>query len=329
LRSDNNHRLPRFAQIVKRESYFRIRPTLPTMLRWSQTFGFIAVLLLLLSCQKEVDDVVFWKGSGVADFYDDVPTDARLVRIFYFVPEGANAQTPILMCFTGAERNAIEYRNTLKTIASEKNFIVVVPEFSEAAFNLNAYNLGNLFLDGENPSLSTRVPEDEWTFSLVPRLWMFIQNQTGTQQAHPFVLGHSAGAQFLHRLLLFKPDFQIQKAVISAAGWYTLPDFLVDYPYGLQLTTATPAGVSQFFGSRVFIQVGSNDNNPNAASLRRTPEADAQGLNRLERAQYFYQTCTQTAQQTGASFSWSFHIAPGLNHNFGPAIVHGAGLLFQ
>lgn len=297
-------------------------------MRHLQKILFSVFVMLALSCKKDGADTPIWRGSGVTDFYDDVPTDARLVRLFYHVPEDADAQTPILMCFTGAERNAIDYRNTLKNLASDKNFIVVVPEFAEAAFDLNAYNLGYLFEDGENPTINTRIPEDAWTFSLVPRLWTFIQNQTGTQQQKPFLMGHSAGAQFLHRLLLFKPDFPIQKAVISAAGWYTLPDFSVDYPYGLQLTTATSAAVTHFFETRVHIQIGSNDNNPNAASLRRTPEADAQGLNRLERAQFFYQTCAQTAQQSGAPFHWSFHIAPGLNHSFGPAIVHGAGLLF-
>lgn len=288
----------------------------------------ITTAFITAGCEKTPEPTAVWQGSGVADFYDDVPVDARLIRLFYFVPPNASPATPIVFFFHGAERNAIEYRNALKAIAAERQFIVVAPEFSATAFSLNDYQLGRIFSDGEAPSIVTRIPELEWTFSIVPRLWDFVKLKTGTSQNHCSMVGHSAGAQFLHRFLLFKPDFFVHKAVLSAAGWYTLPDFTANFPYGLQLTNVQPQQLPLFFNRNIVVQVGSNDNNPNAPSLRRTPEADAQGLHRLERAQFFFNACEALANQNSVVFNWDFRVALGLNHSFSPAMQESVQLLF-
>ena len=48
------------------------------------------------------------------------------------------------------------------------------------------------------------------------------------------MFGHSAGAQFVHRFIQFKPLSRVDKAVSANAGWYTLPDTTIDFPYGLK-----------------------------------------------------------------------------------------------
>jgi pimeloyl-ACP methyl ester carboxylesterase len=47
-------------------------------------------------------------------------------------------------------------------------------------------------------------------------------------------IAHSAGAQLLHRLLLFRPDPSASSIVVANSGSYTFPDLSWDFPYGLR-----------------------------------------------------------------------------------------------
>jgi pimeloyl-ACP methyl ester carboxylesterase len=297
-----------------------------------QLLAIIGVILIGFSaCKKpSTDNTEKWEGSGVMVFWDDVPQEARPIRLFYFVPAEANQSSPIVLVFHGVERNAIDYRNALISKARAYNFIVVAPEFSEEAFPTNnAYQLGNLFVDGEVPLPGQLNPSEVWTFSLIPKIVDFVKLRVPSKRSDVSFIGHSAGAQFLHRLLLFAPDLQVDKAVVSAAGWYTLPDDSVAFPYGIGATSLQSPTVRQFFARRVLVQVGQLDNDPNAPFLRRNAPSDLQGTNRLERAQYFFERSRQLAQNKQSAFVWSFHPIPGLNHNSSAALSHSADLLFQ
>ena len=290
---------------------------------------FLGWIFTLSSCKEKEEPSAFWTGSGVSNFYDDALEDARLMRIFYVVPEKVNAQTPIVMVFHGVERNAGDYRDALQSKANEKGFILVVPEYSEEEFpGTNGYILGDMFDDGEFPTLQSLKPESAWSYSTVPRLLSFVRKKTGNTGNDCHLIGHSAGAQFLHRMLLFLPQFELAKAVVSAAGWYTMPDTSVVFPYGLGLTPITENHRSVFFARNILVQVGNSDNNPNSENLRRTPEADVQGLHRLDRAKYFYHNSQQMANADAMEFKWSLHVIPDLNHNYIKALNHSADLLF-
>lgn len=296
--------------------------------------SFIAILAACLSqaCSSEPPDAPLseWQGSGVATFSEYEPLEAKPLRLFYYVPANAGPNSPVVLLFHGDQRNAMEYRDAITHKAIEYGFIAVAPEFSEANFpGLNAYQLGNLFQDGENPTAQTLNPAELWTFSLAEPIFYFVKNKTKTRVTGCHMIGHSGGAQYLHRLLLYKPRTPVEKAVISAAGWYTLPDASVKFPYGLGESPYSAAALPGLFARKLFIQVGSSDNNPGASGLRRNPEADLQGSNRLERAQYFFQESGKTAQALAVPFEWELHIIPGLSHDFGNAVSVSADLLFK
>lgn len=282
------------------------------------------------ACSEKEENKETWKGSGMQVFYDEGLEDARKIRIFYYVPEKLNGDLPLVMVFHGIERNAMEYRDALVSKAAEKGFVLVVPEFSEETFpGTNAYALGDMFPDGELPNPDSLRPVNAWSFSVVPRLLQFARLKVPDAGKEVYLIGHSAGAQFLHRLLLFLPDFEVDAAVVSAAGWYTLPDKKINFPYGTGISPADSPEHNAFFKRKILVQVGNSDNNPNSSNLRHTPEADLQGLNRLERAQYFYQRCTHLADSAGKQLNWSLHIIPDLSHNSSRAINHSADLLFK
>jgi hypothetical protein len=60
---------------------------------------------------------------------------------------------------------------------------------------------------------------------------------------------------------------------------------------------------------------GDADTDPNHVNLRRTPEADAQGLNRLERGQYFFAAARRAAGARGLPFRWRLRTVGGAGHD--------------
>ncbi|MDZ7757086.1 hypothetical protein [Rhodohalobacter sp.] len=40
-------------------------------------------------------------------------------------------------------------------------------------------------------------------------------------------------SQFIHRMVMFKPDARFDLAIAANPGWYTIPDSKQNYPYGI------------------------------------------------------------------------------------------------
>ncbi len=297
----------------------------------SEKLIILLCFLIILGCKKKDNEPKpEWSGSGVDNFDASSAGIAQPMRVFYFVPANADPNTSIVFVFHGDNRNAMDYRNAIESKARSLNFIAVVPEFSDQNFpGVNAYQLGNMFQDGENPSPETLNPENKWSFSLVPAIVDFTRKKVGAVNAANFFIGHSGGAQFLHRFLIFKPYNSFIRAVVSAAGWYTIPDTTVTFPYGLASSPYQASVRKEILGKEVVIQVGSQDNNPNASSLRRNAQADLQGIHRLARAQYFYNSAMAISNELNTLFKWELRIIPGLDHSYGPAIQESSELLFK
>ncbi|TPV34040.1 hypothetical protein FJ651_07730 [Paucihalobacter ruber] len=300
----------------------------------------IALLLMfmLTACDNGTDDTSeinpnfneSTTGSGIFEFDYTTESSSKTLRVFYHIPVTKTPSTKIMMVFHGANRNASDYRNTLIAKSNEYNFIVIVPEFSEANFpGGDQYNLGNVYVDGDNPTANTLNPESEWTFSIIETLFDYVKTQLGNTNNTYKIFGHSAGAQFAHRFLMFKPNNRSQQTVISAAGWYTFPDLTVNFPYGFKNSMLQTSSREILFSKNVTVQIGENDNNPNAAGLRHNTTVDMQGINRLERAVNYYNFCVQSAQTLNVDFNWSFSLRPNADHDYTSAAQDAAVTLFN
>lgn len=294
---------------------------------------------ILISCSKDevsknadiatpIDNLS--TGSGLFTFTYNVVSFNKTMNIYYYIPENKTASTPILFVFHGTERNASDYRNTLITKAQLLGFIVIAPEFSEQNFpGGDGYNLGNVFIDGDNPSASSLNPESEWTFSIIEPLFDFVKTQINNTNGTYYMFGHSAGGQFVHRFLMFNPIARVEKAVVSASGWYTFPTNTIVFPYGTNQSPLENMSSSLFFDKKVYVQVGENDDDPNAAGLRHNSFADAQGLNRKERAINYFQFCEQLATTNAMNFNWTFRIVSNANHDYNEAAENAVSSLFN
>ncbi|MCB0427026.1 MAG: hypothetical protein KDD16_06930 [Mangrovimonas sp.] len=269
-------------------------------------------------------------GSAVFHYEYTVGGFTKSLDIYYYLPNNYAPTTPVLFVFHGTGRNADEYRDAMVAKAQELNFMVFAPEFSIQEFpDGDAYNLGNVYVDGDNPTLQTLNPESQWAFSIVDPLFDYIKTLTGNENASYYAFGHSAGGQFLHRLLMFKPNSRIEKAVASASGWYTFPDETVPFPYGFGQSILSGSSLESLFSKQVIIQVGEDDDNPNSAGLRHNDYADAQGLNRKTRAVNFFDYCSDLASEESLIFNWQFRLVPNATHDFGLPCEYAADVLFN
>lgn len=215
------------------------------------------------------------------------------------------------------------------TIANQKNLIIISPEFSQAIFpGGDQYNLGNVFVDGDNPSASTLNAEDQWTFSLIEPLFDKVKELTANTNERYYLFGFSAGAQFLHRFLFFKPSARIEEAVAAASGWYTLPQNQTSFPYGIMNSPLMIGNFAPIFNKNLTILIGEADNDPNAGGLRRNSIVDLQGTNRLSRAQYFFSESQKVAFANNFSFQWQYASLPRIGHDFSSLSSHALNSIF-
>jgi hypothetical protein len=242
--------------------------------------------------------------------------NSKSIEVFYHIPNGEVKTMPILMSFHGVNRNAADYRDYWISMANSNKFMVFAPQFSDEDFSTgDAYNLANIFNDGDNPSLSTFNAKEEWTFSVLDPLFEQIKSAVSGKQEKYNGWGHSAGAQFLQRFVLYLPNSKLDIAVCSNAGWYTVPEFSVDFPYGLEKGQLPNSDLKLALSKKLIIHLGTGDTDQNSPGLRHNSVVDAQqGLSRLVRGRYFFTESQSTAQSLNTTFNWEKDEVSGVAH---------------
>lgn len=251
-------------------------------------------------------------GSGVTSF--TLEESQREIEVYSHVPDGADLETPTVFILTGLNRNAEDYRDAWIDAADRYGFNIVVPYFSEQDYpGVEGYNLGNMTAEGGRVLNSVEA----WSFGVIDELFDEMQSAGQTERESYYLFGHSAGCQFVHRMLTFVPQSRVRASICSAAGWWTLPDTDNDWPYGLKgaPVDADSDSLRELFGLDLLVTVGDEDNDPWHHLLRRSHQAMAQGDDRVERAWVYYKTAEQQARRHDLDFNWSFQTVPGVGHD--------------
>ena len=305
----------------------------------SRSILILIIIILFYSCSSKNDGVIGLdnftelnsqsEGSGTFPFVYNSNAN-KILDVYCHIPENSDSSTPIVFLFHGNNRNANDYRNSLVAKANLYGFILIVPEFTTTQFpGGDGYNLGNVFTDGDNPSVSSLNNESEWAFSVIEPLFNYTKQNLNNQTSKYHIIGHSAGAQFAHRFLFFKPLAKIDKMVASAAGWYTTLDLETNFPYGLNASPLEDINFILLFSKQLTILVGSNDNDPNSSALRHNSVVDLQGLNRLDRATSFYDNAQSKAADLSVNFEWDFVINSNEDHNYLIAVSKASDIIFN
>lgn len=291
---------------------------------FSGTVIFLVSLLFFQACSNEPEsDIGVGKGVFVFESYE--PLADKPIRVFTYRPEGDLASMPILFVMHGTLRNADDYRDNWIEIADQYGVLVVTPEFNDEDFpGSRGYNLGGMFNEDGN-----QVDEQYWAYSLIEPIFDQVVEMTDSEQAGYDIFGHSAGAQFTHRLFLFKQGLRANHVISANAGWYTMPDFEIEFPYGLKNTAVDEEALTNRLESSMLIQLGEEDNDPNHRYLRTSDEAMEQGAHRFERGHNFYKEAQEIATDNGLNFQWSIRTVPGVGHENAKMAIDIADYLFR
>jgi poly(3-hydroxybutyrate) depolymerase len=231
--------------------------------------------------------------------------------VFYQLPDTVTEATPVLFVHHGVNRNADDYRDEWARHATRRGFIVVAPEYDDADFpGAEGYGSGGFLA----PDGTTR-PRDHWSFAAIEPLFDEVRARTGSRVPRYIMYGHSGGAQFVQRFVLMMPEARYLLAIAANAGWYTMPDFDVDFPYGLNGAPVTRADLARTLQRPLWILLGGDDTNARSPNLRHSREAERQGPNRRERGDSFYAAAGRAAETLGVRLAWQRRYVPGVGHD--------------
>jgi pimeloyl-ACP methyl ester carboxylesterase len=267
-------------------------------------------------------------GPGACNFryVDDRSSTEKVLTVWYYCPLHISAAiAPIVFVMHGVKRDAHYYRDNWRDAAERFGFLLLCPEFAKPDYPFVAYQLGNL-VDGAGEPL----PEEEWTLGLIERLFDFVREATGNPSEQYRIYGHSAGAQFVHRLALFVPEARFATAIAANAGWYTMPTFDGEkFPYGLKKSGSTLERLKSALGKHLVILLGEQDIDADDPHLRKSEGARRQGINRFERGLTFYTTARDEAAELGMMSNWELVTVPGAAHLDPQMIPAAARELFR
>ncbi|ALM51080.1 hypothetical protein [Halomonas huangheensis] len=282
-----------------------------------------AMMLLCLPLAVEGADehTSLVQGAGHYLFHD--PVTQQSVTVYYYQPHNYSAETPVVLVLHGLRRDAREYRDSWAEYAEREGLMVLAPRFSAEVYpGGNGYNLGNVFQATSTQEIRGRTrpqeinPPENWAFTLVERLFTDFRMHSPQGPTTYYLYGHGAGAQFAHRFAMFMPDSQAQEIIVAAAGWYTMPDPSIEWPYGTGgVPMMDPEAIKSFLAQPLLLLAGGADTTTLHTVMRQTPEANAQGVNRVERTRNYYAFAERQARDAKLEFNWRQWVMPGVTHS--------------
>jgi hypothetical protein len=116
------------------------------------------------------------------------------------------------------------------------------------------------YLDRYNPDEDGGLrPREGWSQAIPGRVFALLREAGVTRRDKTFSWGHSAGGQFVHRLLATQPPGIFEAVGAANSGWYTLPTLELHYPDGLGGIGLTRDDVVRFLGYPLVIFSGDQD----------------------------------------------------------------------
>ncbi len=283
---------------------------------------FAALLLLLLPVTGSFA-APLPAGAGM----QEIATTGGVIKVFTYRPS-LYTDGPLVLVFHGAGRNAEDYRNFAIAVAERFKVLVAAPLFEKERFPSEDYIAGALF----NPDGILR-PREQWTFALVPQLLAALREGEGKPDLPYYLLGHSAGGQFLARYVAFSPT-EARRVVAANPGSHLFPrtDWKFRYGFGgLPAELSDDAALRRYLAAPLTIYLGTGDILTEAANLDQSPEVLLQGPHRLGRGRACFEFAQKLAAERGWTFNWRKVETPGIEHDGGgmfaaPEIAEALGL---
>lgn len=227
-----------------------------------------------------------------------------------YVPARGGEGAAVFVTAHGISRNAMEHASLFAPYAERQGVVLVAPYFDPSGHE-DYQRLGRTGRGRRADHALDAILEE-------------VRSLTHARAGRFYLFGFSGGAQFAHRFTLLHPE-QVERAVVTSAGWYTFPDSATPYPYGIgpdaQLEGAR-FEPEAFLRVPITVLVGGAD--VGSKNLRRSPELDRQqGSTRLERARNWAAAMRRAAEARGQVTRVTFEQVPGIEHSFRQFMLEG------
>jgi poly(3-hydroxybutyrate) depolymerase len=233
------------------------------------------------------------------------------VTLSTYKPAGY-AGGPLLIVFHGVMRNADQYLEFAIPIAERLGMLLVAPRLDEGAFPEEEWYQRGGVLSGDG----SVQPKERWMFNVVTAIVADVRTREEKATLPYFLIGHSAGAQFLVRLAAFQPG-EARRIVAGNAGSLLFPSVEHGFGYGLgglppELRDETM--LRRYLAAPLTLFLGLADTTPR----RRFDASEAamkQGPHRLARNRAAFALAEAMAKERGWTFGWRKVEVPGIEHD--------------
>jgi hypothetical protein len=263
----------------------------------------------------------------------------KALTVHVFRPSQFDSTTGrIWFVMHGTGRDAERYLETAAPVGERYQVLVVALEFSRNDYpSGDAYTLGVVThgrMDAHAAEEGRWRSHLETPYMEIERTFGAVKQALQSQQPGYFIFGHSAGAQFVHRLLTFVHCPRVMGAVAANAGWYTLPTIdkrWPTFPYSLRGAALEFQDTREVLAAPLTILLGTKDTRSTKedSHLRASAGAMAQGSHRLQRGVTYYEVGLQAARNKKMPLAWKLRWVPGGGHEVAEVIAPAGQWLFE
>ncbi len=235
----------------------------------------------------------------------------RPLEVNFYRPAAHRPDDPVVIVQHGMLRNGDDYRDFWIEAAEKHRLLIAAPTFGNARFpQAESYNNGLVIGAG-----GVIAPAQDWLYGVPARVFAALRAAGVTRRDKARLFGHSAGGQFVHRLLATQDHAPFEAALAANSGWYTLPTLEKRFPEGLSGLGLDEAALARWFAWPMVIFAGDQDINTGDPNLPALPEALAQGPMRYARARFMHDFAQREASRLGLALNWTLVTVPGIGHD--------------
>lgn len=269
------------------------------------------VFLALLFCADAAAgdiNAALQKGVMMIRAQDGDPGQSYLL----YVPKNGGRNAPVFVAVHGVSRNAIQQAYLFAPFAERYGMVMVVPYFPEPPF-WDYQFLGRNGRGARADIALERILDDvgRLVHAKTDKLYLF---------------GYSGGGQFVHRFALAHPE-RVAKLAVGAAGWYTMPDSSMRYPYGIRVSSRQLTGVTfdpeRFLKVPTKVFVGAEDVRQDPRLNKSSRIDRLEGTTRVMRAQNWVAAMKNAASAHGLNTPYSVELLPDAAHSFSQSMELG------
>jgi dienelactone hydrolase len=249
-------------------------------------------------------------GIAPGDSKLDLEVSGTKLEIFCHKPSTYTGKRMIIV-FHGTLRNADEYRDHARQMGERFGALIIAPKFDQERFPSIRYQRGGIL----KPDGTAASPE-EWTYAYIPKIAGEIRRMERRPALPYYLIGHSAGGQFLVRMAGFM-NTGAERIVAANPGSNLFPTREMNFGYGfgnLPPQLSNDDVIKAYLAQPLTIYLGTADNWKDEY-FDDSKEAMLQGPGRHQRGVELFRRGKELAEQRGWPFNWRLVEARMIPHD--------------